>query len=724
MTAAAPAPPRFDLDLKPTPGLYLAVGLVAGAVIALQIGIMRIFAVGSWAHFGSLVVSLAMLGFGLTSAVMCIAQGLVRAALARRRRRPSLLLFGPLTVAAEPDRAADSVQRHLPGLRPDAEVAARRQLRALPAAVPRRRASSSAPCSSRRSRIFGRVYFADLTGAGLCGLAVPGGDVRLAAGEPHRRAAGAVGRRQRCSGSRGRGSRRRHRLARRRGGRRVAGSLRAAAAARHPEARGLRLQGRRLRAQLPRRRARLRAASRRSATCRSTPARTCTSRRASPTTPRSTCRSCRPTPISACTSTAKARAASCATCRPSETAYFRFLPMYLSLSDQAGARHLRGAVRRRHLDLGGAAQRLASASRWPRATRRCSTPSAPTRACATSPATSSHDPQDHASSTTTAGSTSPHTSGPLRRHRSEPRRLGRPVEPRRLRHRREVRLHARGDARATCARSSRRRHPVGHAVEQGRAAEVGAEALRHHGRGGARASTPATSPIASSSSSSYLSTTTVLYKRGGFTADEIAKLREHTAAMSFDEIYYPGLRLRRRRRPARCSTTTATRSSAPASRAAGRSRTPTATDAPTGAAAADDRRPQPPPTTRRGAAGDHHGPARLAPPESHGGWDEIADALRVRHPPAHQRPALFRRLCEARRPAARHSTGSSCCRTSGAICCSGRRSASPASPRSSLVLLPVIFGWRTDLQPQSRQVPHHRLFRLPRRSATSWSRSG
>src|SRR5258705_5576985 len=74
MTLAQPSPPRFALDLKPTTGLYLAVGLEAGAVIALQICIMRIFSVGSWAHFGSLVVSLAMLGFGLTSAVMCLAR--------------------------------------------------------------------------------------------------------------------------------------------------------------------------------------------------------------------------------------------------------------------------------------------------------------------------------------------------------------------------------------------------------------------------------------------------------------------------------------------------------------------------------------------------------------------------------------------------------------------------------------------------------------------------
>src|SRR5438270_8327962 len=72
MRAPDPAPLQLGLELKPTPALYFAVGLEAGAVIALQICIMRTFAVGSWPHFGSLVVSLAMLGFGLTSAVMCI----------------------------------------------------------------------------------------------------------------------------------------------------------------------------------------------------------------------------------------------------------------------------------------------------------------------------------------------------------------------------------------------------------------------------------------------------------------------------------------------------------------------------------------------------------------------------------------------------------------------------------------------------------------------------
>src|SRR5262249_56156292 len=64
---------------------------------AVQIGIMRVFSVGSWAHFGSLVVSLAMFGFGLTSAVMCVGknwferhwQGAIKGA---------LLAFGPLMV--------------------------------------------------------------------------------------------------------------------------------------------------------------------------------------------------------------------------------------------------------------------------------------------------------------------------------------------------------------------------------------------------------------------------------------------------------------------------------------------------------------------------------------------------------------------------------------------------------------------------------------------------
>ena len=83
----------IELDARGRLALYLAVGLAAGAVIALQIDIMRVFAVGNWTHFGSLVVSLAMLGFGLTSAVMAVGQELVRAQLARRGERRARSLW-------------------------------------------------------------------------------------------------------------------------------------------------------------------------------------------------------------------------------------------------------------------------------------------------------------------------------------------------------------------------------------------------------------------------------------------------------------------------------------------------------------------------------------------------------------------------------------------------------------------------------------------------------
>jgi len=86
-----------DLDNRPPLAFYLSVGLVAGSIIALQIGIMRVFSVGSWAHFGSLVVSLAMFGFGLTSAVMCVAKGWFERHW-EGAVKGALLAFGPLMV--------------------------------------------------------------------------------------------------------------------------------------------------------------------------------------------------------------------------------------------------------------------------------------------------------------------------------------------------------------------------------------------------------------------------------------------------------------------------------------------------------------------------------------------------------------------------------------------------------------------------------------------------
>src|SRR4249920_398852 len=169
MTLAQPSPPRFALVLKPTTGLYLAVGLEAGAVIALQICIMRIFSVGSWAHFGSLVVSLAMLGFGLTSAVMCIGKGWFERHW-KGVATVALLAFGPLTVAANllaqqiPFNAIFLVSDPTPKWR----LFGNFMLYMLPFLAG---ALYLGIVCLKANKICGRVYFADLSGAGLCGLA-------------------------------------------------------------------------------------------------------------------------------------------------------------------------------------------------------------------------------------------------------------------------------------------------------------------------------------------------------------------------------------------------------------------------------------------------------------------------------------------------------------------------------------------------------------------------
>ena len=147
---------------------YVTIGLIAGAIIALQIAIMRIFQIGSWAHFGSLVVSLAMLGFGLASAVMCVArpwfernwEGVAGCA---------LLAFGPLAVAA--NLCAQQVPFNAIFLVSDPaqkwRLFANFMLYLLPFIAG---ATFLGTVFLRAKTDFNRVYFADLAGSGLCGL--------------------------------------------------------------------------------------------------------------------------------------------------------------------------------------------------------------------------------------------------------------------------------------------------------------------------------------------------------------------------------------------------------------------------------------------------------------------------------------------------------------------------------------------------------------------------
>ena len=150
--------------------IYLAVGLVAGSVIALQIAIMRIFQIGSWAHFGSLVVSLAMLGFGLTSAVMCVARPFFDRHW-RGAAATSLIVLGPLAVGA--NLAAQQVPFNAIFLVSDPmqkwRLFANFMLYLLPFLAG---ATFLGTVFLRASTGFNRIYFADLAGSGLCGLVV------------------------------------------------------------------------------------------------------------------------------------------------------------------------------------------------------------------------------------------------------------------------------------------------------------------------------------------------------------------------------------------------------------------------------------------------------------------------------------------------------------------------------------------------------------------------
>jgi spermidine synthase len=162
--------PSVDLDNRPPLTFYLSVGLVAGSIIALQIGIMRVFSVGSWAHFGSLVVSLAMFGFGLMSAVMCVAKGWFERHW-QGAIKTALLLFGPLMVVC--NLVAQQVPFNAIFLISDPmqkwRLFANFVLYFLPFIAG---AMYLGVVFLKAKKTFNRVYFADLVGSGLCGLSV------------------------------------------------------------------------------------------------------------------------------------------------------------------------------------------------------------------------------------------------------------------------------------------------------------------------------------------------------------------------------------------------------------------------------------------------------------------------------------------------------------------------------------------------------------------------
>jgi hypothetical protein len=97
-----------------------ALFLVSMAVLGFEITVMRIFAVSSWSNFGSMVISIALLGFGLAGTILTVLQARVRRApdawisSSAFALAPSLALayalaqqvpFNPVLIATDPVQA-------------------------------------------------------------------------------------------------------------------------------------------------------------------------------------------------------------------------------------------------------------------------------------------------------------------------------------------------------------------------------------------------------------------------------------------------------------------------------------------------------------------------------------------------------------------------------------------------------------------------------------------
>ena len=215
--------------------------------------------------------------------------------------------------------------------------------------------------------------------------------------------------------------------------------------------------------------------------------------------------------------------------------------------------------------------------------------------------------------------------------------------------------------------------------------------------------------------SSYLSTATVLYKRGGFTEDEVAALRKHTHAMSFDEIYSPGFYYDGSQNDRVLNDYVAQFFSAPQNGPADRRRPP-----PT--------RPRPPTTgPRRGAARGGQGRrqrAALDPDGAHvvgragqGRRLRHRQALCLQHPEADQRPSLFHRLCEDQGSAGdlqpSRAAGAVAGRVGLSLDLGDARRRLPHRRRADGH--PVDLRLALDLLEDAGQGAHGAVFRLPRR---------
>ncbi len=133
---------------------------------------MRVFSIASWAHFGSLVIAIAMLGFGVASAVMCIGKARIEAR-QDLLAKLCLLAFGPLLSLA--NGLAQQVPFNPIFLVSDPQQKLRLLINFLLYFAPFLPGALFLGLAFLRGqKHFGRVYFSDLAGSGLGGLSFLG----------------------------------------------------------------------------------------------------------------------------------------------------------------------------------------------------------------------------------------------------------------------------------------------------------------------------------------------------------------------------------------------------------------------------------------------------------------------------------------------------------------------------------------------------------------------
>ncbi len=78
---------------------YAALFLISAVSIAYQLGVMRTFSVGSWSNFGTMVISIALLGFGLAGTMLTFLSNSVKKHADQWRQYSAIALFFTMAVS-------------------------------------------------------------------------------------------------------------------------------------------------------------------------------------------------------------------------------------------------------------------------------------------------------------------------------------------------------------------------------------------------------------------------------------------------------------------------------------------------------------------------------------------------------------------------------------------------------------------------------------------------